>query len=279
MLTRSQQAKMRLAARGGRLVSTGATLSLLACSNVCQKPESCVSLHCSAEIQDSAAEWSFDQVSFASDVVVSDSSRPAAGRCYISIPPVTVNADRSSKTPSHCDLPVKVMCAPGQKDQLPDAASPSLLYALSFRLPDPFYLSPSETVRTLSVESNEWHESGVEDQILTDGSTPVDASGPTLVDAPPPGENPPAADATGSGKPCWIRRTGAASMTIEESTGTSASTFRRVLRIDLDTAGWTAGSADASCTGQAWMRASVRLVQTSSNRVVEEGPCPWSRCE
>lgn len=270
MLTRSHQSKIKVAARGAWILSAAAALSLLACSNACPKPESCVSLRCAAEIQDAAVEWSFDQMTYSSGMMRGvESSRPAAGRCYISIPPLAVNADRSSKTPSRCDMPVKVMCAPGPEDQLQDAATPSLRYVMSFHLPDPFYLNPSEAVRTLSVESHEWHEASVDGQTLNDMSTPLDASVPTLVDA----------DATGSGEACWIRRGGAASMTIEEATGTSAADFRRVLRIDLDTAGWRAGTADATCSGQAWMRASVRLVQTSADRVVEEVPCPWSHCE
>jgi hypothetical protein len=270
MLTRSRPSKIKMAARGARILSAATALPLLACSNACPKPENCVSLRCAAEIQDASVEWSFDQMTYASDMMMrEESSRPAAGRCYISIPPLAVNADRSSKTPSRCDMPVKVVCVPGPEDQLLDAAAPSLRYGVSFRLPDPFHLSSSEAVRTLTVESNEWHDARLDGQTLTDISTPLDASGPTLVDA----------DQTGSEEACWIRRSGAASMTIEESTGTSAADFRRILRIDLDTAGWRAETADAPCSGQASMRAIVRLVQTSANRVVEEVPCPWSHCE
>jgi hypothetical protein len=276
MLSRSQPSKSKVAARSSWIALGAAALSLLACSHPCPKSERCVSLHCSVEIQSASVEWSLDQMSIASDVVVSESSKPAAGRCHIAIP--TVDPE-PSKTPSRCDMPVRLVCAPGPEEQLPDAATRSLLYEVSFRLPDPFYLGPGGSVRALTSTSIEWHQSSADGQTLTDGSAPSDDSVPTLMDALPPGEDLRAVDATGAGQPCRIWRAGAASMTIEEATGTSASDFRRGLRIDLDTTGWSAEPADANCTGQTWMRGSVRLLQTSAHRVVEEGVCPWSYCE
>lgn len=182
MLSRSQPTKSKVTARGAWIASGAVALSLLACSHPCPKPERCVSGHCSVEIQSAAVEWSFDQIAFASDVMVSESSKPVAGRCHIAIPPVTVNPE-PSETPSACDMPVRLMCAPGPEEQLPDAATPSLLYVVSFRLPDPFYLGPSGTVKALASESTELHQSSADGQTLTDGLAPSDASVPTLGDA------------------------------------------------------------------------------------------------